>query len=92
MQASIYKPAKSSMQSGTKNSSFWILEYLHNTARTIEPVMGWTSSTDMMREVKIKFKTKEEAIYFAKNNNIEYEVINNQEKKFTIRTYAENFK
>ena len=92
MQASIYKPAKSSMQSGIQNSSHWILEYINKTARTIEPVMGWVSSTDMMREVKLKFNTKEEAVNFAVANKLEYEVITPQEKKVTIRTYAENFK
>ena len=80
------------MQSGIQNSLHWILEYIHNSARTIEPVMGWVSSTDMMREVKLKFNTKEEAVNFAVANKLEYEVIIPQEKKVTIRTYAENFK
>jgi hypothetical protein len=92
MQASIYKPTKSSMQSGLANTLNWVLEYAPQSARTIEPLMGWVSSSDMMREVKIKFSSKEEAISFAKNNKIKYEVIEPQQKKLTIRTYAENFK
>ncbi len=92
MQASIYKPAKSTTQSGMRNSNYWLLEFAHQANRSIEPVMGWLSSTDMLREVKIKFNTKEEAISFAHDNNINYNVIEPQTKKFTIRTYAENFK
>ena len=92
MQASIYKPTKSAMQSGICNSNHWMLEFAHQASRAIEPVMGWVSSSDMTREVKIKFNNKEEAIRFAIDNNIDYEVIDPQKKKFTIRTYAENFK
>ncbi len=92
MQASIYKPSKTSMQSGMHNASSWVLEFNRDIKRSIDPVMDWVSSSDTMREVKMKFPTKEAAIDFAAANSIDYEVIEPHEKKITIRPYAENFK
>ena len=54
MQASIYKPTKTAMQSGTYNSTHWILEFVHDGSREIESVMGWVSSSDTMQEVTVK--------------------------------------
>ncbi len=92
MQACIYQPTKTTMQSGTANSKNWLLEFIHDGSRFIEPIMGWTASKDMLREVKIKFPSKEAAIAFAEENKFSYEVIEPQQGKFIKRTYADNFK
>ena len=63
--ARIYKPTRSVMQSGRRNSKDWLLEFdTRNTG--INPLMGWESSRDTMSEVKLKFSTKEQAISYAK--------------------------
>ena len=92
MQASIYKPTKTTMQSGNANTIHWILKFQHDGSRKIEPLMGWTSSKDTMQEVKLKFSSKEKAIIFAKENQLDYKIIEPQVKKFTKRSYADNFK
>lgn len=92
MQASIYQPTKTSMQSGLNNIKHWLLEFEHDGSRKIEPIMGWTASKDMLHQVRIKFPNKESAINFAKDNNIDYEVIEPKAKKITKRAYADNFK
>ena len=92
MQASIYQPTKTTMQSGVHNCKNWILEFTHDGSRKIEPIMGWVSSEDMLQEVKLKFPNKDAAINFAKKNNLSYEVIEPQHKKFSKRSYADNFK
>ncbi len=92
MQACIYQPTKTTMQSGAANSKDWLLEFTHDGSRSIEPVMGWTASKDMLREVKIKFSSKEAAVAFAEANKFPYEVIEPQQSKFIKRTYADNFK
>ena len=92
MQASIYKPTKTTMQSGLANNQHWLLEFAHDGTRNIEPVMGWISSKDMLQEVKIKFPTKEAAVHFAQQNQLTYEVIEPQQKKFIKKAYADNFK
>ena len=43
--------------------------------------MGWESSKDTMSEVKLEFSTKEQAINYAKKNNIDYYIIEPQKRK-----------
>ncbi len=52
--------------------------------------MGWESSTDTLGEVILKFSSKEQAIEYAKTNNISYTVIE-PKKKICIKSYADNF-
>ena len=92
MQATIFKPTKSSMQSGTNNSNNWLLTFQHDGSRAIEPVMGWTSSSDTLQEVNLKFSSQKQAIDFALSNELDYEIIEPQQKKPIIRPYASNFK
>jgi len=88
--AKIYKPAKTAMQSGMKNTKNWLLEF--DTLNTgINPLMGWESSKDTMSEVKLEFLTKEQAISYAKKNNIDFYVIEPQERKIIKKSYSDNF-
>ena len=88
--AKIYIPTKSAMQSGKGNAKKWILEF--ETQDTgINPFMGWETSTDTMSEVKLEFDSKELAIHFAKENNIEYHIIEPQKSKIVKKSYTDNF-
>ena len=88
--AKIYKPTKSAMQSGKRNSKKWLLEF--DTLNTgVNPLTGWRSSNDTMSEVKLEFLTKEQAIDYAKNNNIEFYVVEPQKRKIIKKSYSENF-
>ena len=88
--AKIYKPSKTAMQSGKRNTKNWILEF--DTLNTgINPLMGWETSNDTMSEVKLEFPTKEQAINFAKKNNIEYYVLDSKKRKIIKKSYADNF-
>ena len=88
--AKIYKPAKTAMQSGRRNTKNWFLEF--NTLDTgINPLMGWETSKDTMSEVKLEFSTKDQAINYAKNNNIDYYVIEPQKIKIIKKSYTDNF-
>ena len=64
MQVRIYKPAKTAMQSGQRNTKEWLLES-EPTPKEIDPLMGWTSSRDTMQQVKLYFATLEEAKAYA---------------------------
>ena len=88
--AKIYKPTKTAMQSGNRNTKNWLLEF--DTLNTgIDPLMGWVSSKDTMSEVKLEFSTKEQAINYAKKNNINYYIIEPQKRKIIKKSYADNF-
>ena len=88
--AKIYKPTKTAMQSGNRNTKNWLLEF--DTLNTgIDPLMGWETSKDTMSEVKLEFSTKDQAINYAKKNNINYYIIVPQKRKIIKKSYADNF-
>src|SRR5580704_1077330 len=74
MSARIYKPSRTAMQSGAANSKSWLLDYEPEQARVAEPLMGWTSSTDMLGQVQLWFDTKEEAIAYARREGIPFRI------------------
>ncbi len=92
MVARIYKPAKTAMQSGLARTKDWVLEDAPQVAREIDPLMGWTSSSDMRQQVQLRFETKEEAIAYAERNGIAFKVHEPQKRKPVQKSYAENFK
>ena len=88
--ARIYKPTKTAMQSGSRNTKKWILEF--DTLNTrVSPLMGWESSKDTMSEVKLEFFTKEQAINYAKKNKINYYIVEPQKRNIIKKSYANNF-
>ena len=91
MTARIYKPARTAMQSGQANTKEWLLDYEPEQPPVVEPLMGWTSATDMKQEVHLSFDTKEEAIAFCERHGIPYQVF---ETKLPVRqriSYSDNF-
>ena len=86
----IYKPSKTAMQSGKKNTKNWVLEFetLNNST---SPLMGWESSNDTMSEVKLEFETKDQAINYAKKNNYTFNVVESQKTKIILKSYSDNF-
>ncbi|MEJ2516986.1 MAG: ETC complex I subunit [Methyloceanibacter sp.] len=92
MTARIFKPAQNVMQQGKGATRDWILEFLPDEPRVIEPLMGWTSSSDTKRQIRLSFATKEEAIAYAKENGIAYRLEEPPATKIRPKSYAENFK
>tara|TARA_B100000214_G_C23750282_1_gene527360 strand:- start:432 stop:713 length:282 start_codon:yes stop_codon:yes gene_type:complete len=88
--AIIYKPAKTSMQSGYGKTKDWIMEYVVEKTG-INPLMGWESSTNTMSELKLEFSSKENAIKYAKKNKINFEIIEPKKRKVIKKSYADNF-
>ncbi|MDC1155045.1 ETC complex I subunit [Candidatus Pelagibacter sp.] len=88
--AKIYKPNKSAMQSGMKNSNKWVLIF-ETKDPTKNPLMGWESSSDTYTELRLEFSSKEYAINYAKKKKIDYEIIEPKMRKITKKSYADNF-
>ena len=55
--AKIYIPTKTAMQSGRGKLKKWVLEFVTKDT-SINPLMGWESSTDTLSEVILKFSSK----------------------------------
>ena len=88
--AIIYIPSKTAMQSGRGKLKKWLLEF-ETRENSVSPLMGWESSDDTLKEVKLKFSSKEKAIEYAESNNIDYRVFEPKQKEFVIKSYEENF-
>ena len=91
MTARIYFPARNAMQSAQANDK-WILEFEPESPRQIEPLMGWTSSTDMKSQIRLRFDTKDEAIAYATRNGIPYRVEEPKKPTRKVISYSDNFK
>ena len=91
MTARIYKPAKTAMQSGRNKTDNWILEFFQSSATTRDRLMGWRSGKDTQKQVKLKFKSKDDAIKYAEKNSIKFILTEPKERKIKPKTYADNF-
>lgn len=93
MSAQIFQPSKTAMSSGTAKTRQWILEYSPDAPREIDPLMGWTSSSDTQSQVRLRFDSLAAAQSYAKENGIETISIAPNKRKPNIRArgYAENF-
>lgn len=92
MTARIYKPAKTAMQSGQAKTNRWALDYDPEVPRTVEPLMGWTSSADMKQQLRLFFDTAEDAIAYCERNGIPYRVLEPKERTPKRVSYSDNFK
>ena len=89
--ARIYRPAKNAMQSGRAKTRLWVLEFV-STERDIDPLMGWTGSTDTNPQVKLQFESKEAAVAYATKHGIDFQLVEPKTPRPLLKAYADNFK
>ena len=92
MLARIYQPTKNAMQSGKARTKKWLLEYEPATPSRPEPLMGWTASDDMNRQVNLEFETKEEAVAYAEAHGIPFQVFEPHKTIAKAKSYSDNFR
>lgn len=93
MYARIYRPSRSAMTSGMRNTRKWVLEYVQAEPKTLDPLMGWTGSGDMRGQVRLSFETKDAAVAYAEKHGIAYTVEEPKPRAPNVRPhgYAANF-
>ncbi|MFA7275273.1 MAG: ETC complex I subunit [Pseudobdellovibrionaceae bacterium] len=92
MEVKIYRPSRSTMQSGRAKTEGWVLEYELKTPRRPENLMGWTSSGDTLNQVRLNFPLQESAVEFAKKKGWDYTVLPEHDRIVRPRNYVDNFK
>jgi ETC complex I subunit conserved region len=92
MTALIYRPSPNAMQSGRGQSKTWVLVNEPETSRTIEPLMGYTATTDTKSQVRLTFDTLEEAETYARTNGIPYTVQPPHSSTPKRSSYPDNFR
>ncbi len=81
------------MQSGTAKTKHWVLEFAPASQREVDPLMGWTSSSDTQSQVRLRFDGKDAALAYAREHGIDAVVQEPKPRKPNIRPrgYGENF-
>lgn len=93
MMARIYQPARSAMQSGQGKTKVWVLDYVPEASRTVDPLMGWTGSGDMRGQVRLTFESREAAVQYAEKHGIPFQLQEPKERAHVLRKsgYGDNF-
>jgi hypothetical protein len=92
MKVKIFRPTKSAMQSGKKNTKKWLVQPIEETnIRFAENIMGWISANDTTSQLRFEFLNKEDAIKFAIKQGFEYEVEEPETSKIRPKSYSANF-
>ena len=89
--AIIKKPCKTNMQSGLKKTKDWIVEFEFDSTLKKDVLMGWNSSGNTEKQVKLSFTNLDDAINWCNNNNFTYRVVEQSLKKIKPKSYASNF-
>ena len=69
----------------------WVLDYPRSSKVAADMLMGWQSSSDTQRQVRMWFNTSDEAIAYAEAKGIDYEVREPKARKLRMKAYADNF-
>ena len=92
MKAKIYKPSKTAMQSGRSKFNKWVLKISDSKNQIRDTMMGWNGGSNTSSQIQLNFKSKEDAIHYAKSYNIDYEVLETSVRSVISKSYADNFK
>jgi hypothetical protein len=92
MLARIFRPSRNAMQSGRGKTQDWVLEFEPTDARRPDPLMGWTQTSDTSSsQLRLAFDTKEDAVRYAVEHDIAFQLIDPKPAKRIIKAYADNF-
>jgi uncharacterized protein involved in type VI secretion and phage assembly len=92
LKVKIYQPTKTAMQSGRAKTKQWKLEYDQTDTNFVEPLMGWTGQTDTLQQLNLWFETKEQAVNYAVDNAMNYQVVEPKKKIMQKKSYSDNFR
>lgn len=79
-------------QSGRANSGTWMLEFERSEPQRPDPLTGWNGSGDTNTQVRLAFRTRDEAIAYAERHDIPYHLVPATPVKLKIQAYADNFR
>ncbi|MEJ7777781.1 MAG: NADH dehydrogenase ubiquinone Fe-S protein 4 [Sphingomicrobium sp.] len=79
-------------QSGKANNGLWLLEFERTEPQRPDPLTGWAGSGDTDTQVRMTFKTSDEAIAYADRRGIPYHLVPAAPVKMKLQAYADNFR
>lgn len=72
--ARIFRRSRSVVSSAAADAKAWRLRFRGPGKRFIEPLMGWTGSTDPLNGLELRFPTLESAIRYARGQGLDFMV------------------
>jgi hypothetical protein len=79
-------------QSGRANTGVWLLEFERKEGQRADPLTGWNGSGDTNTQVRLTFRTREEAIAYADRHGLSYHIVPATPVKLKLQAYADNFR
>ena len=91
MQARIFQPAKTAVQSGRRKTKEWLVELEPHSRKEADRLIGWVGSDDTDQQVRLLFPTKEAAIAYCRREELDFQVYEPRTRVVRPKAYAENF-
>ena len=88
--ARIIEVQRRTTQSGKARDGQWTLEIERQEPQRPDPLTGWSGSGDTNTQVRISFKTKDEALAYAKAKGFTVHLIPAAPVGLKIQAYADN--
>ena len=90
--ARIVEADRKTTQSGKAGTGRWTLEFERSQAQRPDPLTGWNGSGDTNTQVRLGFRTKEDAIAYAEKQGMAYHIVPAAPVSLKIQAYADNFR
>ena len=91
MQARIYQPAKTAVQSGRRKTKEWLVELEPRSRREADRLIGWVGSDDTDQQIRLRFPSKEAAIAYCNREGLAFQVFEPRHRVVRPKAYADNF-
>ncbi len=88
----IFRPVRTATQQGRARAGKWVLEFVAETAKQRDPLMGWSGSHDTLCQVRIQFGSLDDAVAYAEKQGHRYQVQQPHRRRIRPKNYADNFK
>ena len=90
--ARIVEADRKTTQSGKAGTGRWILEFERSQPQRPDPLTGWNGSGDTRTQVRLGFKTRDDAIAYAEKQGMAYHVVPAAPVSLKLQAYADNFR
>lgn len=90
MKVRIYQESKQATQQGNGPLA-WRLVFEGDRTKWSSSLMGWTSTNDPTAQVKLSFSSMDEAVKYAQDQKLEYELELPAKRKKVAKQYAYNY-
>ena len=90
--ARIIEEQSRTTQSGNAQEGSWMLEFEREEPQRPDPLTGWNGSGDTKTQVRLRFKSKEEALEYAERKGFAIHLVPAPPVTLKLQAYADNFR